>query len=199
MNKQAFLDELYHLLKTLPNAERQQHIEYYGEMIDDRMEDGISEEEAVVALGSAADIAAQILGSIPPKPARRFPVWAIALIILGAPLWLSLLLAAAAVVLAAVLAIVAVYLALWSALASLYAAVLTLLLGFFAGVAGGVFYLIQSISAPGMLFLGAGLSCAGCTVLLFFLSNYLASLLWRLSKWTVLKTVGTFRRKDGRK
>ena len=199
MNKEKFLDTLYHLLKSLPNAERQQHIDYYDEMIHDRMEDGVSEENAVAALGSPADIAAQILGDIPPKPARRFPVWAIILIVLGSPLWLSLLLAAAAVGLTLVLSIVAVYIALWSILAALYAADLSLLLAFFACIAGGVFYLIQAVPAPGIWLLGAGLISAGCTVLLFFLCNYLAALLWRLGKWTVRKTARFFCRKGGKK
>lgn len=199
MNKEKFLDTLYHLLKSIPNAERQQHIDYYEEMIHDRMEDGVSEEDAVAALGSPADIAAQILGDVPPKPARRFPVWAMILIVLGSPLWLSLLLAAAAVGLAIVFSIVAVYIALWSILAALYAADLALLLGFIAGITGAVFYLVQSIPVPAIVFLGGGLTCAGCTVLLFFLCNYLATLLWRLGKWTVLKTARVFCRKGGKK
>jgi len=199
MNKQAFLDALYHLLNALPKAERQQHIDYYDEMINDRMEDGVSEEVAVAALGSAADVAAQILGDIPPKPARRFPVWAVILIVLGSPLWLSLLVAAAAVALAIALSIVAVYIVLWSILAALYAVDLTLLLGFLAGITGAVFYLIQAVPTPGIWLLGAGLISAGCTVLLFFLCNYLAALLWRLGKWTVRKTARFFCRKGGKK
>lgn len=196
MNKQAFLDSLYHLLKSLPKAERQQHIDYYAEMIDDRMEDGVSEEAAVAALGSAADIAAQIIGEVPPKSTMKFPIWTS---VLGSPLWLPLLFAAAAVVLSIIFAVAAVYIALWAALAALYAADLSLLLGFFSGIAGGVFYLIQSIPGPGIVFFGAGLVCAGCTVLLFFLCNYLAVLLWRLGKWAVLKAAGIFRRKGGKK
>ena len=199
MNKTAFMDELYRLLKPLPKAERQQHMDYYAEMIDDRMEDGLSEEEAIAALGNAADIAAQILGEVPPKPARRFPIWAIVLIVLGSPLWVSLLLAVAAVVIAIIITIAAVYISLWAAIAALYAADLSLLVGFLAGIAGGIFHLMQGLPMPAVLFFGGGLICAGITVLLFFLCNLLARLLWRLSKWTVLKTVGIFRRKDGKK
>ena len=199
MNKNAFMEELCHLLKSLPNAERQQHIDYYEEMINDRMEDGLNEEEAVAALGSAADIAAQILGDMPQKPARRFPIWAIVLIVLGSPLWISLLLAAAAVIIAIIITIAAAYISLWAVAASLYAADLALLLGFLAGIAGGIFYLVQGITAPGIAFLGGGLVCAGSTVLLLFLCNLLARLLWRLSKWSVLRIIGLFRRKDGKK
>jgi len=203
MNKQTFLDELYHLLKPLPNAERQQHMDYYEEMIDDRMEDGLAEDEAVAALGSAADIAAQILGEMPPKKVRRYPVWAIVLIILGAPLWIALLLAAAAVMLSVVISLAAVYisvlLTLWACLAALFLTDLALLLSFLAAAAGGVFYLFQGLTTPSLLFFGAGLVCGGITVLLFFLCNWLAQLLWHLTKWSALKIAGIFRRKGGKK
>lgn len=199
MNKTAFTEELYHLLKPLPKAERQQHIDYYEEMIDDRMEDGLAEEEAVAALGSTADIAAQILGEVPPKPPRKLQIWAIVLIVLGSPIWLSLLLTVVLAVISIITVVTAAYITLWAVLAALYATDLGLLLGFLAGIAGGVFYLMQGIPTPAILFLGGGLVCAGCTVLLFFLCNLLARLLWRLCKWTVLKTVGIFRRKGGKK
>ena len=203
MNKQTFLEKLYHLLKSLPSLERQQHLDYYTEMIDDRVEDGLSEEEAVAALGSAADIAAQILSDIPRKKEQRYPVWAIILIVLGAPLWLSLLLAAAAVVLSVVISLAAVYISvfisLWAVLAALYMTDLALALSFLACIAGGIFYTVQGISAPILLFFGTGLACAGTAVLLFFLCNWLSRLLWRLTKWSTLKIAGIFRRKDGKK
>ena len=205
MNKLSFLDELYHLLKSLPSAERQQHLDYYAEMIDDRVEDGLSEEASVAALGSAADIAAQILGDIPQKKMRRYPVWATVLTVLGSPLWITLLLAAAAVVLSIVLSLAAVYISvfvtLWALLAALYITDLALALSFLACTAGGVFYLAQGIgiAAPSLLFFGTGLVCAGCTVLLFFLCNWLFRLLWRLNKWSAMKIAGIFRRKGGKK
>lgn len=199
MNKTEFIDELYHLLNSLSKAERLQHLDYYEEMIADQMEDGLTEEEAVAALGSPADIAAQILGEIPPKPSRRFPIWAIVLIVLGSPLWLSLFLAVAAVLVAVIAVVAAVYISLWAAIAAFYAADLAMLLGFLSGIAGGVFYLTQGISMPAVLFFGGGLVCAGATVLLFFLCNLLSRLLWQLSKWSVLKIIGLFRRKGGKK
>lgn len=199
MNKTEFIDELYHLLNPLSKSDRQQHLDYYEEMIADRMEDGLTEEEAVAALGRPADIAAQILGEVPPKPARRFPIWAIVLIVLGSPLWLSLFLAVAAVLVAVIAVVAAVYISLWAAIVAFYAADLAMLLGFLSGIAGGIFYLTQGISMPAVLFFGGGLVCAGVTVLLFFLCNLLSRLLWQLSKWSVLKIIGLFRRKGGKK
>ena len=63
MNKREFLRSLSASLRGMPRGERAQSLEYYGEMIQDRMEEGLSEEEAVARLGSADEIARQILES----------------------------------------------------------------------------------------------------------------------------------------
>ena len=56
MNKQEFLDRLRKGLSGLPQAEREERLLFYSEMIDDRMEEGLTEEEAVAALGSLEEI-----------------------------------------------------------------------------------------------------------------------------------------------
>ena len=65
MNKETFLLALYDELRGLPVEDKERSIAYYREMIDERVEDGMSEEEDVAALGSVEDIAAVILGSAP--------------------------------------------------------------------------------------------------------------------------------------
>lgn len=67
MNKHEFLDHLERLLKSLPRQERQKMLAYYTEMIDDRMEEGMSEQEAVQDLGDAGMLAEQILSAQPSK------------------------------------------------------------------------------------------------------------------------------------
>ena len=47
MNKEEFLKTLESLLKSLPKQESQKMLDYYAEMIEDRMEEGMSEENAV--------------------------------------------------------------------------------------------------------------------------------------------------------
>ena len=47
MNKSEFLGELEKSLSELPEKDRSRSLDYYGEMIDDRTEEGLSEEEAV--------------------------------------------------------------------------------------------------------------------------------------------------------
>ena len=60
MTKQEFLSELERALGKLPHAEVEQALAFYDEAISDRMEDGLSESEAVADLGPIDEIAAQI-------------------------------------------------------------------------------------------------------------------------------------------
>ena len=59
MTKQAFLEELDRLTGALTDEERARLRDYFGEMIDDRMEEGVPEEEAVAAIGRPEDIAGE--------------------------------------------------------------------------------------------------------------------------------------------
>lgn len=65
MTKQAFIDALTKGLSSLSKEDREQIVEYYSEMISDRMEDGLSEEAAIEDVGSWEDIAQQILLEFP--------------------------------------------------------------------------------------------------------------------------------------
>ncbi|MBR5741529.1 MAG: DUF1700 domain-containing protein, partial [Firmicutes bacterium] len=62
MNKRLFLSELGQRLEDIPYREAMRVLNYYEEAIDDRIEDGMSEEAAVEAMGSVDDIAREILG-----------------------------------------------------------------------------------------------------------------------------------------
>ena len=115
MTKREFLDKLGKKLAGLPQSDAEERLNFYGEMIDDRMEEGASEEEAVAGVGAVSDIVTQTLSDIPIakivkeriKPKRTIKAWETALIILGFPLWLSLTAAAVSVLLS-------VYAVLWS-------------------------------------------------------------------------------------
>ena len=50
MDKFEFITELRAKLWALPEADKQRSVDYYREMIDDRMEDGLSEEERELVL-----------------------------------------------------------------------------------------------------------------------------------------------------
>ena len=106
MNKQEFLTELREGLSGLPQDDIEERLAFYGEMLDDRIEEGLSEDAAVAEIGDADEIVRQTVADIPfaklakerIKPKRRLKAWEIILLALGSPVWLSILIAAAAVI-----------------------------------------------------------------------------------------------------
>ena len=111
MNKQEFLLRLGEALSGLPAKEREERLNFYSEVIDDRMEEGLSEEEAVEAC-SAEEISRQSTTEIPTvKQKRQWKWWEIVLLALGVPVWGSLLIAAVAVA-------VSLYASLWAVIVS---------------------------------------------------------------------------------
>ena len=65
MCKQAFLDELRERLTGLPQEDIDERLDFYAEMIDDRVEEGLTEEEAVAAIGTVEEVFAQIVEETP--------------------------------------------------------------------------------------------------------------------------------------
>ena len=65
MKKEEFLSELESRLSGLPSEDINERIEFYSEAIDDRMEEGLSEEEAVSQIGSVDEVVNQIASETP--------------------------------------------------------------------------------------------------------------------------------------
>ena len=65
MTRRQFLNDLYRRLGSLSTEEAEEHLTYYAEMLADRMEEGMTEEEAVAELGGTDRIIARILEEIP--------------------------------------------------------------------------------------------------------------------------------------
>lgn len=65
MSKQEFLEPLRRGLSGLPREDIEERLKFYSEMLEDRMEEGLSEEEAVSAAGSVDEIVAQAVADIP--------------------------------------------------------------------------------------------------------------------------------------
>ena len=72
MTKEAFIEALAEYLDTLPPGELNRAIGYYEEIIDDGMEEGLTEEEAVGALGDPKELADQLLSEFgaPDRPVK---------------------------------------------------------------------------------------------------------------------------------
>lgn len=187
MSKEQFLAEIRGKLTGLPQADVERSLDYYREMIDDRVEDGLTEEQAVEAMGPAEEIAAQILMDAPlpklvkakVKPERALRAWEIVLLAVGSPIWASLLLAALCV-------FGAMYLVLWALVACLYAVDLSFAAGGVCGVGSSVFLVCTGFPVQALLFLGIGFVCAGLAIALFLGCNRTALGAARLGKAIVL-------------
>ena len=169
MNKREFLARLEEALSGLPRDDAAERLTCYSELIDDRMEDGLTEEAAVAELGPVDKILSQILAETPlprlvkerMKPTRRFQTWEILLLVLGFPLWFPLLIAAFAILLS-------LYVALWAVILSLWAAEISLIAGSFGGLAAGLLSVFRGDGNQGLLLIAAGIALAGLSILLFF-------------------------------
>ena len=169
MNKREFLAQLRKGLSGLPKDEIDERLTFYSEMIDDRTEEGLSEEDAVREIGSVDEIITQIAADIPlsvlvkekVKPKRKPGAWKTAFLVLGSPVWLSLLIAAVSVVLS-------FYLVLWAILLSLWCVFIAFAVCGIGGAAGGIFLSCSGSLITGIAVIGAGCVCAGLSVFLFF-------------------------------
>ncbi len=198
MTKTQFFYALRQRLDGLPQEEAVKALEYCGEMIDDRIEDGLGEEEAVAALGSMDEIIMQILTDIPLtklvgeklKP-RSIGTWSLVLIILGSPIWLSLLVAAVAVALS-------VYAVIWSVVLVLYAVDFSLAACGVGGVVAAIILLFTGNFTQAAFLFGCGIFSAGLAILFFFVCNFVAKgMLW-LSKKILLAVKRCFIKKEAK-
>ena len=68
MTRDEFLGRLGELLACLPAEQVEETKAFYAEAIADRMEDGMSEEEAVAAMGTPGEVAKATLDDLPAVP-----------------------------------------------------------------------------------------------------------------------------------
>lgn len=112
MTRDEFLGRLGELLACLPEDQVTETKQFYAEAIADRMEDGMSEEEAVAAMGTPSEVAEATLDDLPAVPRaiartrRRSNALLWALAVVGSPVWAPLLIAFVAVA-------VTVYICIW--------------------------------------------------------------------------------------
>ena len=169
MDKQTFIAELRARLSGLPQQELEDRLSFYCEMIDDRIEDGNSEEDAISNIGSVETIAAEIISDIPLskiakeriKPKRRLRAAETVLIAVGSPIWISLGAAAFAVILS-------LYATLWSLVVSIWAVFASFVACAPAAAVAGIVFVINGNTLSGIAVIGAGLILAGLAIFSFF-------------------------------
>ena len=195
MNKQEFLARLRRGMKGMPQEETQERMTFYSEMIDDRIEEGLSEEAAVGAIMSSdADVADMLAGNAA-FAAEKKKVgnrgWVILLLAIGSPVWLSLLVAALAVVFSLYVSLWTVIVSIWSVFASLVAcAPCALLLGVAFSATG---YL-----PSGLLMVAAALACTGLAIFTFVGCREATRSVVLLTKWIFAKIRQPFSKREGK-
>ena len=198
MTKQEFLNELRSKLQGLPKDDLENRLNFYEEMINDRMDEGKSEEDAVRDIGSVDEIVKQIASETPmiklvkekTKPKRSLRAWEIVLIILGFPLWFPL-------VLTGLILMLVGYLLFWILAIVTYAVE-----GALVGTAIGGFVVFLAYLIDGgvvnLVPLGYSITCLGGAILFIFACIGATKLTILLSKKMILGIKNSIIRKGAK-
>ena len=196
MTKQEFLKRLGDLLACLPADQVREAQAFYAEAIDDRMEEGVPEEDAVASMGSPGAVADAILDDLPPVPRavaktrRKSTALLWVLVILGSPVWLAL--AAAFFI-----TVAALYAVVWILAAAIWG------VAFVIAAAGPVLWVLAfdglmiGHGAFALAFLGIGLVAVGAGLLLGAGAFAATKCIARVSAAILRKAAAPFTKRPG--
>ena len=221
MTKLKFLLELEKKLSALPQEDIEERLTFYSEIIEDRVEEGITEEDAVAQIGNIEEIAAQILAehtAEPPpcsgekvtveefpvageqKPKRTHKTWEIVLLALGSPIWISLLIAVLAVAFSLVVSVLAIgfslVVSLWAVVVSLWAVFVSLVACAVALPIAAVYFICIGYTLSGLAVIGTSLVCAGLAIFFFYGCKLATKGMARLTKLAAISLKKCFHRKE---
>lgn len=195
--KKEFLQALRSALMQARVMDVQTYLQDYEELIDDKLESGEAEAVVIADLGSVAKIVADIRAAEPtpvqPGMSTASKVLLIILLVLGSPIWASLLLFVLVILLL-------VYLMIW--LIPFIGAVLTV-----SGAAAGVWGAVAAVvawfkvgAALGLVEFGVAFVSLGLVVIAAPITWFLTKNFWRysvrFSRWLFRKFRGHGRRKE---
>lgn len=169
MTKQEFLKNLSDKLQGIPKEDREASLDYYSEMIDDRVEDGLTEEQAVKLMGSINDIAEKIIGEVPLEkllktkvsPKRKLSGAEIALLAILFPIWFPLTVTAIALG-------VVLYLLVWVLILLIYVIVLSFAVSGIGCIVSMIMNCMNGQVIWGFFLLGCGMVLFGLAIPIFF-------------------------------
>ena len=163
-----------------PDFELQETLDYYNEIIDDKIESGMSEEEAIFSLGKVDEILKEMIYEMPitsilnsrikPKPElNKIQMFFISLVMLiGAlPVFIVLF---------------SLYLSIWAVIGSLYFTNFVMLLSSLLCIMSFVFHLFMRNWSQSMLSVGLFFLTAGLSILMFYGMNFVSVYLVDISK-----------------
>lgn len=180
MNKLEFKNILNKKLSSFPKKEVDERINFYLEIIDEYIEDGMSEEEAIKMIASTDEIVNEIVSDIPLvkiatekiKIKRKLSGLEITLLIVGFPIWFSLLAAFIAFV-------IALYASLWSVVVSMWACFASLAATSVASVLLAIFYFITGQTSLAFGLISSMFVLLGLSILFYLLCKL-------LTKYTII-------------
>jgi len=197
MNKQEFIALLREKLEGLPVSEVKKSVDYFSEMIDDRLEEGMTEEEAVAEMEEIDEIVKKVTYDIPLptlvkeklKKKGSLSTLNIILLIIGFPIWAPLLLSCLAVV--------------GSFFVVIFVILLSIIIGVIALIVGGIISIVLSPFrlmfgiANALVNFGIGAIIVGLGILLINPLKDVAKTLIEVAKWGVVKIKSLFITKNG--
>lgn len=183
MTKSEFINKIKSKLSNFPESIVDDRLSFYTEMIDDYIDEGMTEVEACEKLGSIDEIVESIAGDIPLKDIakkklekrRRLSALEIVLLIVGFPIWFTLLAAGFAV-------IISIYAALWSVVISLWAVVVSCGATSLVSLLLFIVYLCEGNPTLAFVLLGTCFVLLGISALFLLLSKYLSVLTIKVPK-----------------
>ena len=201
MTTTEFILKLNDKLSVLPEEEIQDRLSFYLEMISDLIEDGLTEEQAIAKIGAPDKVAEEIISEIPlaklvkekikRAPKKRMSGWAITLIAVGSPIWLSLIVCAFAV-------LVSLYASLWSVIASLWACFGAIAGASLSAILAGTMFAVFDNAYFGIATIGAGVFLSGLSILAFFGCRIATKGAFLLTKFILRSIKKCFIKKEAR-
>lgn len=202
MNKEQFIKAFRKKMRGMPREEIAKTVSYYEEMIADKIEGGMKEQEAVASLGNLDELSRSARGAEsetaekPPRTHETPAPWVIVLLVLGSPIWIGIGAGIFGI-------LVGFWATLFSLVVAFFVVMIGLLIGFYAVVfslditlfallagsfAGGVVELAKAVLLIGqnndqvLISAGAGILLVGVGILLTLSIKPIAKWSWEIVK-----------------
>ena len=192
MLREEFIKLLEQRLAGIPKADLDRTLEYYNEIISDKLDDGLEEKEAIDSLGSIDEMVNNTLKDIPMNKLakeklnlnRKLKTWEIVLLSATSIIWVPILIALMVVV-------VAIYIGLWSGVIGLASGTVSCAATSLI-IIPGLVDVITGNFGSGIVIIGIGMASLGMSILLGILTFELAKIMVIVCKKIVLKIKSLF-------
>ena len=195
MTKKEFLAKGRKALSHLPKEELEERLAFYSEMIDDRMEEGLSETDAVMQILKSEETVAHLFLDESFEEEKDEEKKGMgegaktALIVAGSHLWFALTVAAVVLWISLAATAFSVVVAVWSVFISFAVTAPVSILG-------GIVIALFGRPLAGVAMVGVGLICAGLAVFTYYGAKAVGKGGWWLVKKSVAAVKKCFEKKE---